>query len=103
RDDVDLTKKLRRALLDKDFRSLLSSHGLERALRFSWDQTAQAALSALRKVAKEFGGSERTSNKRDLPKLAYVSPLPPSRTGIAEYSVELIAALSEYYEITCIV
>ncbi|MCD6026104.1 MAG: glycosyltransferase [Solimicrobium sp.] len=36
-------------------------------------------------------------------KLAYISPLPPERTGIADYSAELIPELSRYYEIDVIV
>lgn len=37
------------------------------------------------------------------PRLAYVSPLPPDRTGVAFYSVELIEALSEHYLIDAVV
>lgn len=37
------------------------------------------------------------------PKLAYVSPMPPARSGIADYSAELIPALAHYYDITVIV
>ena len=41
------------------------------------------------------------SHKR--PRLAYVSPLPPERTGIADYSAELIPELARYYNIDVIV
>lgn len=33
------------------------------------------------------------------PKLAFVSPLPTERTGIADYSAELLPLLAQYYEI----
>lgn len=36
-------------------------------------------------------------------KLAYVSPLPPSRSGIADYSAMLLPALEKYYEIEVVV
>lgn len=36
-------------------------------------------------------------------KLAYISPLPPERSGIADYSAELLPELSRYYEIDVIV
>ena len=39
----------------------------------------------------------------NLPRLAYVSPLPPERTGIADYSAELLPALAAYYQIDLIV
>jgi len=37
------------------------------------------------------------------PRLAYVSPLPPERSGIADYSAEVIAQLEQYYDIHLIV
>src|SRR5690606_19516614 len=33
------------------------------------------------------------------PVLAYVSPLPPERSGISDYSVELLPALARHYRI----
>lgn len=36
------------------------------------------------------------------PKLAYVSPFPPLKTGIASYSASLISYLSQYYDIELI-
>ncbi len=37
------------------------------------------------------------------PRLAYVSPLPPERTGVADYSAELLPALSAYYDVDAVV
>lgn len=37
------------------------------------------------------------------PRLAFVSPLPPERTGIADYSAELLAALACHYRIEVVV
>ena len=37
------------------------------------------------------------------PRLAYVSPLPPARSGIADYSAELVEELAKYYEIDLVV
>ncbi|WP_330114618.1 glycosyltransferase [Pseudomonas sp. JS3066] len=37
------------------------------------------------------------------PRLAYVSPLPPERSGIADYSAELIPFLARYYDIDVVV
>jgi glycosyltransferase involved in cell wall biosynthesis len=37
------------------------------------------------------------------PKLAYVSPLPPAKSGIADYSAELVPELARYYDIELIV
>lgn len=37
------------------------------------------------------------------PRLAYVSPLPPARTGIADYSAELLPELAHFYDIDVVV
>ena len=37
------------------------------------------------------------------PRLAYLSPLPPQQSGIADYSVELLAQLEQFYDIDLIV
>jgi glycosyltransferase involved in cell wall biosynthesis len=37
------------------------------------------------------------------PKLAYVSPLPPERSGISDYSAELLPQLARFYDIDVIV
>ena len=36
------------------------------------------------------------------PKLAYISPLPPERSGISDYSAELLPELSHHYDIDVI-
>lgn len=36
------------------------------------------------------------------PRLAFISPLPPEATGIAEYSAELLPYLAEHYDITLV-
>ncbi|MGO4527064.1 FkbM family methyltransferase [Microvirga sp. 2MCAF35] len=47
-------------------------------------------------LAKRSGGDAR-------PRLAFVSPLPPEKSGIADYSAELIPELARYYEVEVIV
>ncbi len=37
------------------------------------------------------------------PRLAYVSPLPPEKSGIADYSAELVPELAQYYDIELVV
>lgn len=41
--------------------------------------------------------------QRGKPKLAYVSPLPPEKSGIADYSAELVPELAHYYDIELVV
>lgn len=46
--------------------------------------------------------NQNNKTKSKKPKLAFVSPLPPEKTGIACYSTVLAKALSAHYEITFI-
>lgn len=98
-----IAASMRQALADEKFRDRLRAHGLQRAKLFSWDETAKRAIAAwatlpaegVRPLAKIPAGSK--------PRLAFVSPLPPERTGIADYSAELLPALAEHYDIEIIV
>ena len=94
----DMASKLLHVLTDEPFRQALISHGLEQTKRFSWDTTAKRALVALENLASQYSQHPVTA-AQSRPKLAYLSPLPPERSGISDYSVELLPALSKYYEI----
>ncbi len=48
-------------------------------------------------------GSSPTVGEGDRPSLAYVSPLPPEQSGIADYSAELLPELAKHYDIDVIV
>ena len=67
----------------------------EQAAAQVW-QTLEAALAASRAQPVAPPAIAR-------PRLAYVSPLPPEHSGIADYSAELIAELGAYYDIELVV
>lgn len=46
---------------------------------------------------------DKVANVTPRQRLAFISPLPPERTGIATYSQELLAELTKYYDIDLIV
>jgi glycosyltransferase involved in cell wall biosynthesis len=102
-DDNELVRKMTRALEDESFRNELRSSGRERAKLFSWDRSAAAALAALEKQFDKTFRPSITIGVLKKPRLAFVSPLPPERSGIADYSAELLPALSRHYEIDVIV
>ena len=69
-----------------------------------WDSAARQAIEAWeRKSVPNPKQNLIDLIKRNKPRLAYVSPLPPEKTGIADYSAELILSLSEYYDIDFVV
>lgn len=94
-DPMSISNKMEEVLLNIAFRNDLARHGVIQAKKFSWDRTAEIALTAGKKLTRT--SAPVISKKR--PKLAYVSPLPPAKSGIADYSASLIPALMSHYDI----
>lgn len=68
----------------------------------SLDHSAQRAIAAFDSFflkQREAFSEVRISR----PKLAYVSPLPPARSGISFYSADLLPALNKFYDIEVII
>lgn len=88
-----------KALTSKSHRSPLDplAH-LPARIRGIYKGLAQAGgkVQGIQSLARQPVGSGRL-------KLAYVSPLPPQRSGIADYSVQLLPELLKYYEIEVVV
>ena len=83
----------------------LRTHGLVQATAFSWDASAQRAFAAFEETHRRRVAA-RTATvavAADLParkpRLAFVSPLPPERSGIAAYSADLLPELAKYYAV----
>ena len=103
-DDWAIAQKIQQVLTDDSFREELIQHGLAQAQKFSWDESAKLAIGAFEKFHVEnLKIQSSLSQPISRPKLAYVSPLPPERTGIADYSEELLSQLARYYDIDVIV
>ncbi|MFZ2171981.1 MAG: glycosyltransferase [Methylococcaceae bacterium] len=101
--DTAIAEKLAQVLTDDNFRSELEQYGLKRAKLFTWDTSAKRAITALEALHIKFSHPFKEVMSARRPKLAYVSPLPPERSGISDYSVELLPALSRHYDIDVIV
>jgi CRISPR/Cas system Type II protein with McrA/HNH and RuvC-like nuclease domain len=97
-----MSKKIEQILTDETFREKLIEHANIQIEKFSWEQSAKKAIDAL-----EIFIDKHEKRKIDKPinrlKLAYVSPLPPQKSGISDYSAELLPFLNEYYDIDVIV
>jgi glycosyltransferase involved in cell wall biosynthesis len=103
-DVATIAAKMIQALDDDTFRDMLRQHGLQQAKNFSWDESATRAIAAWEALDKsrEQHKSATQPNGRK-PRLSFVSPLPPERTGIADYSAELLPALAAHYDIEVVV
>ncbi len=62
-----------------------------------------ALLAALDAGAGENAPAQTAPAHTARPRLAYVSPLPPEKSGIADYSAELVPQLAHYYDIELVV
>lgn len=97
-----IAELMARALGDEGWRQALSEHGLQQADKFSWQETARRAIDAFEALrAAKASSPSRVAlpARRERPRLAYVSPLPPVRCGVSTYSVELLPELARYYDI----
>jgi len=103
--DKSIAEAIQKVLVDETYRTSLKRNSSERAKLYTWDRTARTALNALQDLyyrnepQRTLPISQRSSRLR----LAYVSPMPPMRTGIADYSAELLPELSQYYDIDVVV
>lgn len=100
-DDCAMARSIERALTDNDFCDRLRQRGELQAAMFSWDSVAQCAIAAMERITDEHRSRPAAATVR--PRLAYVSPLPPDHSGIADYSAELLPVLAQYYEIDVVV
>ncbi|MCE5360650.1 MAG: glycosyltransferase, partial [Acidithiobacillus sp.] len=103
-DERSMVTQIERVLTDHAFRHDLEQHALKQSRRFSWDETARRALAALEAAAPHATiAPPMLAPAPRRRKLAYVSPLPPEKSGIADYSAELIPELTRWYEVDVIV
>jgi glycosyltransferase involved in cell wall biosynthesis len=93
---------LERGLSDTAFRERLRQSATTWAAPYSWDRVADRAL-----IAYDAALSERTRRRRHRmvrpsegrSHLQIVTPLPPSKTGVAIYSMRLIDALARHVNV----
>jgi glycosyltransferase involved in cell wall biosynthesis len=101
-----IASKMHLALTDEGFNAELRRHGLMQAKRFSAGESGKRALEAFERLHAENKRRRRAAAAAvhaHKPRLAYVSPLPPERSGIADYSAELLPDLASYYNIEVVV
>ncbi|MRW92612.1 glycosyltransferase [Duganella sp. FT80W] len=93
-----IADKIAAVLSDDELRARLREHGRVQATRFSWDITAQRTVHALEAhhAAKQ---PPAGSAKR---RVAFVSPMPPEKTGVADYAVRVLPTLLPYFDVEVI-
>jgi len=106
---TDIMHKMRDVLTNPDFAEDLRQHGLKQCKEFSWDASARKTLEAFEHAHERRQHQHKASLSvpdtapARRPRLAYISPLPPERSGVADQSAELLPELARYYEIDVVV
>jgi glycosyltransferase involved in cell wall biosynthesis len=94
------------AIATETVRALRKKFGFEniQSKKLSCDESARRAIAALERLHAEHQAMFQPKDEGERrPRLAYVSPLPPVKSGIADYSADLLPALARHYEIDVIV
>jgi glycosyltransferase involved in cell wall biosynthesis len=94
-----IADKIAAVLTDAALQQRLREHGRRQAARFSWDVSAQNALRAMEAHVAQRAPAAIPHQRR---RLAFVCPLPPERTGIADYALEVLPALTAHFDIALI-
>ncbi|MES2998381.1 MAG: glycosyltransferase [Pseudomonadota bacterium] len=101
-----IAEKITFLLNNKMFKNYIIEYGKQRIKKFTWDATARKVLEAYEdalqiKNKKIFFLNKHYYLKNK--KIAFVSPFPPDKTGIANYSMQLVTELVYFYDIILIV
>jgi glycosyltransferase involved in cell wall biosynthesis len=98
-DEEESEKAIRRLLGDGGLRADLRQRGLARAREFSWERVAARTVEAFDQALERDKVVIR-GTARPRPRLLQVSPLPPVRSGIADYAERLGVCLSHRYQLS---
>jgi glycosyltransferase involved in cell wall biosynthesis len=90
----DMAEHLERALTDAAFRADLDA---ARDPGFTYEQAADLTVAAYRRVVAE----GRAAMARRRPRLAVVTLLPPTPSGVADHSAALLDELARLADVTC--
>jgi glycosyltransferase involved in cell wall biosynthesis len=104
-DPASIAASMQRVLENPTFRENLATYGPVQAGRFTWASSASRAWDGLEAIHADRQRRQRVRPVQVLqprPTLAFVSPLPPQESGIADYSRDLLPSLARYYDITLV-
>ena len=92
--DAAEVEDISRGLMDalqEDSLITMAKKGEERVKLFQWPIVADRTIELIHHL-----GMTKAEDK-DLPRLAFFSPLPPQQSGIADYSVDILSVLADQF------
>jgi glycosyltransferase involved in cell wall biosynthesis len=93
---------MHRGLADHAFAGRLRSKGLAQAPRFTWQRSAEIAIEAFDEALRskrEAGVRAAATGWLERKRIAMFTPLPPCRSGIADYNAGFLPFLAEHLDI----
>jgi glycosyltransferase involved in cell wall biosynthesis len=93
---------IQRVLENEDVHDDLVTHARSQSAQFSWTEVGRRAVSSFERLVAHRNLSPPALAVHR-PRLAFCSPLPPTQSGIADVSKEIIPHLSRYYRIDAVV
>ncbi len=104
-DPAGIAACMQNVLKNPALRADLAAWGPVQAGRFTWPSSAARAWDALEQIHTSRLRQEKPRPAGVLqqrPSLAFISPLPPQPSGIADYSRDLLPSLARHYDITLV-
>jgi len=95
RDVEDMAQVIHRALTDEGFRERLLDAGHRAAPHVTWDAVAARTVAALQRLRPARGPARRERRMR----IALVGPMPPVKSGVADYNGRTVSALSRLADV----
>jgi glycosyltransferase involved in cell wall biosynthesis len=101
-----IASAIARVMQDPGFAEDLRRYGPQRVEQFTWKRTAEISSQAMTEAIERLscaGGKAATNGWVPRKRLAVVTPLPPCRSGIADYNAKFLPFLARHFEIDLVV
>jgi glycosyltransferase involved in cell wall biosynthesis len=92
---ASIAEAMSRALTQPGELDRMRIYSRERGTRFTWEESALCALQAWEEAFETCRKSDTRAIAR-LPRIAMFTPLPPAKSGVADYSAEFLESLRDY-------
>ncbi len=99
-DDIDIAKKIERALTDSKFRGLLKEHGIQQAGKFSWENSAKSLLILFEEIIKNNDAVQSPLTRQD-PVQNIINHVASISSSLSFHDRDLIALSSSIAETFC--
>lgn len=101
--EEQLTEAMSRVLTDEQLGVEMSRRSLEQARKFSWDHVARKVLDVYGRLGQgdrySFDFKRIPGPSAERPRIALFSPLNPVKSGISDYTEELLPYLAERFQV----